>query len=227
MSGGSSYNGWPASDSASAIGVDKGFEANGITFPGGVKAGDVSKVLGYVFCALDERVEAAVPGWCWGWDYRPNVNNPSSLSNHASATAGDYNAPNHPNGGSRYEGFTDSQVAEIRRILDEVEGVIRWGADYSGTKDAMHFEVNCDAATLAGVADRLGDTDMGLTADDKEYIRETFADELRQALTVDLLVSTDDEAADGNPNKYTIASGVARDIRLTSFAATGQILKPH
>jgi hypothetical protein len=226
VSSGTSYNGWPANSDPAAIGVDKSFDVNGVTFPGGVKANDVSTVLGYVFTQLDERVEEAVPGWCWGWTYKQNVNNPSQLSNHASATAGDYNAPYHPNGGAQYEGWSPAEVDEVRRILAEVDGVIRWGADYSGTKDSMHFEINCDPATLAGVADRLRhkeDDDMGLTADDREWISGEFNRQLSKVQSV----STDDEAADGNPNTYTIAGGIGRAIRLSSFAATGQVLKPH
>ena len=157
MSAGTSYNGWPANSDPAAIDVDKGFDVNGVTFPGGIKADDASTVLGYVFRELDARVEEAIPGWCWGYTYKANTNNPSQLSNHASATAGDYNAPYHPNGGAQYEGWDD--VAGVRAILAEVDGVIRWGADYTGTKDSMHFEVNCDPAELARVADRLRQED--------------------------------------------------------------------
>jgi hypothetical protein len=234
MSGGYSYNGWPASDSASAINVNTKWSVNGITAPGGMKSGDVDTVMAYLFNALDSRVEEAVPGWCWGWNYRANANNPNNLSNHSSATALDYNAPNHPNGGSQYEGWSSSQVATIRTILnEELEGCIEWGADYSGTKDSMHFDVEVDADRLAELATKIRNLEgnMGLTADDKDWLESAMhsiaAKEINDALTKDLLVSTDDEAADGNPNKYTIASGIARDIRLTSFAATGQVLKPH
>jgi D-alanyl-D-alanine carboxypeptidase len=181
MAGGYSYNGWPASDSAGAIGVDTKWTINGITAPGGIKSGDVETVMTYVFDALDTRVEEAVPGWNWGWTYKANVNNPSQLSNHASATAFDYNAPYHPNGGAKYEGWSDAEVAEIRKILAEVENVVRWGADYNGTKDSMHFEINDDAGEVARVAAKIRDMEdnMGkLSADDIDAIAKATVKQL-------------------------------------------------
>jgi hypothetical protein len=111
-------------------------------------------VLGYVLGQLHARVEPVHPGWCWGYEYRANVNNPRVLSCHASATAGDYNAPAHPNGASGT--FSPAQVVGIRAILREVDGSIHWGGDFSGRKDEMHFEVGVGAAALAVVAARLG-----------------------------------------------------------------------
>lgn len=145
MSGGgtmaSSYNGWPASDDRDAIGVVPSY-----WFPGGVKAGDVQAVLGYVAAQLDARVEPIVDGHCWGYTYKANVNNPSQLSCHASGTAIDFNAPAHPNGSSNT--FTDQQVGEIYAILDEVQGSVSWLSGY----DEMHFEICCNATDLAQVA---------------------------------------------------------------------------
>jgi hypothetical protein len=147
-----SYNGWPASPDKNEIGIEKFGDAAGFPFPGGVKSGDVFTVLGYVMTQLHERVEECVQGWCWGYTYKQNVNNPSQLSCHASGTACDWNAPNHPNGSSGT--FTDTQVGIIYTILAEVEGAVSWLQGY----DEMHFEICVDAATLAGVAARLGTT---------------------------------------------------------------------
>ncbi len=72
-----------------------------------------------------------------------------------------------------------------------------------------------------------GDDDMALSSDDKQWIKDTIAQALTTALNHSLYVSTDDEAADGNPNKYTIAGGVARTIRLASLTYTGQHGAPH
>lgn len=150
MSSGTSYNGWPANSDPSAIDVQPFGDRYGLPFPGGVRGGDVTTVLGYVAVQLHERVEPAVDGWNWGYNYRANVNNPSSLSCHASATAIDWSAPAHPNGAAGT--FTSDQVAEIRKILAEVQGAVQWGGDYSGTTDEMHFEIIVSAATLARVA---------------------------------------------------------------------------
>jgi hypothetical protein len=141
-----SYNGWPASPDKNEIGVVKFGDAQGFPFPGGVKSGDVFAVLGYVMTQLHERVEACVEGWCWGYTYKANVNNPSQLSCHASATACDWNAPLHPNGSSGT--FTQSQRGTIYAILDEVQGAVDWLEGY----DEMHFEIAVDASTLARIA---------------------------------------------------------------------------
>ena len=140
-----SYNGWPASDDKASIGV-----VSNDVFPGGAKAGDVTTVLGYVARQLHARVEPCIDGWNWGYTYKANVNNPSQLSCHASGTAIDWNAPDHPNGSSGT--FTAAQVTTIYTILAEVEGAVSWLQGY----DEMHFEICVSASTLAGVAARLG-----------------------------------------------------------------------
>src|SRR5690606_39638530 len=45
--------------------------------------------------------------------------------------------------------------AEIRKILAEVDGTVRWGGDFSGTKDEMHFEIVGTGAQVAQVARRI------------------------------------------------------------------------
>jgi hypothetical protein len=121
-------------------------DAVGLPFPGGVKAGDVATVLGYVATQLHHRVEACVAGWDWGYTFKANVNNPSQLSCHASGTAIDYNAPLHSNGSSGT--FTDAQVGTIYAILNEVQGAVDWLEGY----DEMHFEISVDGGTLARIA---------------------------------------------------------------------------
>ena len=147
-----SYNGWPASPDKGAIGV-----VQSEWFPGGAKQGDVTTVLRYVAEQLHARVEGIVGGWCWGYNYRANANNPNSLSCHASGTAIDFNAPEHPNGVAGT--WTDAQRGEIYAILDEVQGAVHWldGVD-GGTADEMHFEICVDANTLARVARELPST---------------------------------------------------------------------
>ena len=157
MAGGTSYNGWPCNSDKNAIDVVPFGDSYGLPFPGGVRDGDVKTVLGYVAIQLHERVEPCVAGWDWGYEYRENVNNPGSMSCHASATAIDYNAPNHPNG-SRGT-FSNEQVATIYDILAEVGGAVQWGGDYTGTVDEMHFEIIVDAGYLSQVAKSLPGVD--------------------------------------------------------------------
>lgn len=148
-----SYNGWPASPDPRAIGVDQGFTAAGVHFPGGVKAGPVSRVLGYVATQIHWRVEHLVPGWCWGYEWRQNLNDPGSLSSHAAAVSVDVNAPNHPNNATGT--FTAKQVSEIRAIIQEAGDVVWWGHDWRGVKDEMHFEIHGTPAQVVTAAGNL------------------------------------------------------------------------
>jgi hypothetical protein len=161
-----SYNGWPASDDKASIGV-----VSSDVFPGGAKSGDVTTVLSYVARQLHARVEPCIDGWNWGYTYKANANNPSQLSCHASGTAIDWNAPDHPNGSSGT--FTSAQVTTIYQILAEVEGTVAWLQGY----DEMHFEICVSASTLAGVAARLGtnqEDDMPLNDADKKWISDAI-----------------------------------------------------
>jgi hypothetical protein len=150
-----SYNGWPASRDASAIGI-KPFVVAERSFPGGVKGGDVATVLRYVAAQYHVFVESLYFGDInkddWGYSYRPNVNNPSELSCHASGTAIDVNADQHPNGVRRTHSY--AQVRQIRRIIRECGYGVRWGGDFP-TADEMHFEIHGTRTAIATIARRL------------------------------------------------------------------------
>ena len=158
-----SYNGWPASPDASAIGVTNAFNVHGADFPGGMKTGAISVVFGYLVDALHTRVEPmdtdpsnGSPGYgAWGYSYRDNVNNPGSLSCHASGSAIDYNAPRHPNGTSTGPsgggGWSGDQYVEVCEILDEICGALDWLT----SNDPMHFEADVDPATMDQIASQL------------------------------------------------------------------------
>lgn len=147
-----SYNGWPASKDPHAIGVvHLDLPGHPNAFPPGVKGGDVAIVLGYVATMLHKRVEPLGEG-CWGYSYRKN-RNANNLSCHASGTAIDYNAPKHPNG--KHGTWTAAQIAEVRKILAEVGGVVKWGEDFHGTVDGMHFEIHGSGDQVHAVAVRL------------------------------------------------------------------------
>jgi hypothetical protein len=148
-----SYNGWPASSSPSAIGIVHFEPVPGHDFPAGIKGGDVKTVFTYLVQQLHKRVEPIViypPGDEWGYAYRANVNNPSVLSCHASGTAIDYNATEHPNRVAYT--WTREQAREIHQIIDEeLNGVIKWLEGY----DEMHFEVRGSASAVAAVAKKI------------------------------------------------------------------------
>lgn len=164
----SSYNNWPASPDPNAIGINKNFTVCGSKpfgsggYVGGIKSGDVEKLFKYLINALHTRVEpmmkegSNVGYGCWGYSYRANVNNPSTLSCHASGTAIDYNAPKHPNGTRTGPngggGWSGSQYNTIQQILRECSGAIRW---LSGN-DPMHFEVYGSTTQVANAVKKLG-----------------------------------------------------------------------
>lgn len=146
-----SYNGWSASPTPSDFGGldNRVVPGTSVKLAPGVRNGDVATVLFYVAEQLNARVEKAISPGCWGYSFRPNTNNPSQLSCHASATCFDWNAPKHPNG--KKNTFTKEQYDEIDKILGEVDWVVVQLRGY----DEMHFEINKNAAKVAVVAARL------------------------------------------------------------------------
>jgi hypothetical protein len=141
-----SQNGWTASPHLDL----RALVVNGVAFVPGIRDDDdVAFVLGYFAEQYAKRVEPLRNPGCWGWSYRADRNQATDLSNHASGTAIDLNAPAHPNGVATAKTFTTAQIAEVHKILAECKGALRWGGDYTHTVDAMHVEVNVSPARLA------------------------------------------------------------------------------
>ncbi|MGW0522837.1 peptidoglycan-binding protein [Crossiella sp. NPDC003009] len=83
-----------------------------------------------------DHVEPLMNPGCWGHNYRA-ISGSAQLSNHASGTAIDINAPKHPLGKvGTVPGHLRGAISARARQLG-----LRWGGDYSGRKDEMHFEV--------------------------------------------------------------------------------------
>jgi len=141
-----SQNGWPVYTTSTGL-----VPLNWVT--GRVKPGDVHYIFDHLCRQIHTRVEPIRRDWSWGWAYRAIRGQISGFSNHASATAIDLNAPAHPLG--QVGTFSKRQVEEIHAILMELDGVIRWGGDYSGRKDEMHWEINASPEAVKRVVDRL------------------------------------------------------------------------
>jgi hypothetical protein len=147
-----SQNGWSASPSLKL----RKLVVNGVSFAPGIRDdADVAYVLGYFAEQYAARVEPLRSPGCWGFSYRADRNQASDLSNHASGTAIDLNAPQHPNDVPTSRTFTAKQIAEVHQILTECHGALRWGGDYTHTVDAMHVEVNVSAARLREVVKQM------------------------------------------------------------------------
>lgn len=144
-----SENGWSTVTSASVA----SYLIPGSTTKLPIRRGDVATVLAYVAEQFHKTVEPLHKGWCWGFAPRKVRGSSTVISNHASATAIDLNAPDHPLGVSGT--FTSKQVAAIRKILAFCDGVVRWGGDYSGRKDQMHFEINAGSAAVTRLAAKI------------------------------------------------------------------------
>jgi hypothetical protein len=149
-----SQNGWPVNPPLKTRWVP-GSSNTRMTLADG-PAGDL---LNHVAGQLQQRVEsfdlnpATGPRDDGGYNYRP-IAGSSTISNHASGTAFDLNATLHPQHASGT--FTPAQVTEIHSILDEVDGVVRWGGDYSPQRiDEMHFEIVGTPAEVSRVWDRI------------------------------------------------------------------------
>lgn len=102
-----------------------------------------------VASAFDRLVEDIEEGQLDDWGYAErDIRGSSAVSNHASGTAIDLNATQHPLGTNPTANFTSAQIAKIREIVGATQDVVRWGGDYKGRKDPMHFEIN-DGMTMA------------------------------------------------------------------------------
>jgi hypothetical protein len=173
-----SYNGWSASPTLPL----RKLEVEGVGFLPGIRDDDdVAAVLEYVATQYHKRVEPLMNPGCWGFNYRANRNS-NNLSNHASGTAIDVNAPQHPNGVATRRTFRLEQINEIHKILFEVDHVVRWGGDYSVTPDSMHFEINASRPEVARVAKKLRDRENPLAQFTEADLRRIVRQEVREVL---------------------------------------------
>jgi len=145
-----SQNGWPV--------IPSGTDRRLVKIPkiiGRVRKGDVATIFTDLVTHFDENIEDVDKGEDeWGYSYRTIRGTSTEYSNHASATAVDINAMQHPLGVSGT--FTREQTKKIRAMLeDRYLNKIRWGGDYRCRKDEMHFEINGSAADLRKVVAHL------------------------------------------------------------------------
>lgn len=135
---------------------------------GRVRAGNVHTLFD-LFCErYNKEVEPITQAHSWGHAARA-IRGSTVTSNHASGTAIDLNAPKHPLGLSGT--FTASQRTALRGLLNDFDGVIRWGGDYAGRKDEMHFEINAPATKVTATVAKLT-TAKPVTLNVKEWQRQ-------------------------------------------------------
>lgn len=136
-----------------------------ITIPGtdrkvALRRGAPGQLLAHWAGWFDKHIESVDGGILddWGYAERPIRGSTTTLSNHASGTALDINAPRHPLG--KRNTFAPGQMAAIRKELKRYGGAIRWGGDYKNRADEMHFEINASVARCAEVLDKVREKPM-------------------------------------------------------------------
>mgnify|MGYP003575743735 CR=1 FL=1 len=114
-----------------------------------LRKGSTGELLAHMVRWFDANIRDIDPGIMDDWSYaeRPVRGSTTDLSNHASGTAADVDATRWPLGVQPEAYLTPAEIARIRQQLKVYEGCIRWGGDYTGRKDPMHFEINRDQAT--------------------------------------------------------------------------------
>jgi hypothetical protein len=90
------------------------------------------------FNGVIESIDSGVDDW--GWSPR-KISGTDEWSNHASGTAVDLNATQHPMGVSTAKTFSQLEISRIHRRLEFYSDCIGWGGDYRSRPDAMHFEI--------------------------------------------------------------------------------------
>lgn len=141
-----SQNGYPANDPT----LVSSRLVPGTTRKLTVRNGPAGDLLLWVAAQFDKRVEDIEQGILDDWGYAKRlIRGGTELSNHASGTAIDLNATSHPLATDPSANFTRAEIDEIHEIIGQTQGCVRWGGDYTGRKDGMHFEIVRDEAACA------------------------------------------------------------------------------
>lgn len=133
-----SQNGWPASPNASDIDVTE-FTVNLLS---GQKKIKLARAAGRSLVEMiewwDRNIEPVTQ--IGGYNYREirGYEGSGTLSNHSSGSAIDINWDKHP---LAAVGTVPADKVGVLRYEATKRG-LRWGGDYRGRKDEMHFEVN-------------------------------------------------------------------------------------
>jgi hypothetical protein len=173
-----SQNGYPAND----VNLTSSRTVPGTTRRLRVRIGPAGDLLLWVAGQFDKLVEDIEQGILDDWGYAEReVRGGSDLSNHASGTAIDLNATAHPLSTAPAANFSAQEIANIRSIVARTNGCVRWGGDYTGRKDGMHFEINASQAACAQVLNALTtntqeDDDMPDNATIKQLVKDAIVE---------------------------------------------------
>lgn len=146
-----SQNGYSANDRS----VIATYTIPGSTRRIALRKGDTSVILLDLLAWIHANIEPLDVGVLddWGYAERTIRGSSTTLSNHASGTAADTNATKHPLAAPGT--WTAEQKRRINAHLAFYEGCVRWGENYTGRLDGMHFEINRGATDCRRVADKI------------------------------------------------------------------------
>jgi len=171
-----SQNGWRVDRTGDE--QDRAPLVRNVTVPNGVRKGDVAVVFRWLARQYDARVERLIPGWCWGW-FVKQIEGSNTISNHASGTAVDFNAPDNPMGsGTTARSLTPVQIRECHQLEEESFGVLRWGGDF-GRNDPMHWEIVASEGKVKRFADKIR---AELAGEEDDMDQEQFTSYLKTGL---------------------------------------------
>jgi len=150
-----SHNGYPASKDPNEIKI-KSYPVKG-TDRKLRCAESVGPLLAAFAAEFHQLIEPIDEGTFddWGYAFRMIRGSTDKLSNHSSGTAIDLNATKHPLG--KVGTFPAEKVPMIRALAKKYG--LRWGGDYKGRIDEMHFEIELSEAKVAALIGslKLGD----------------------------------------------------------------------
>ncbi|OIJ63681.1 M15 family metallopeptidase [Streptomyces mangrovisoli] len=133
-----SPNGWLVNTAANQGGSVWTRPVAGTGFGVDVAIGPAETVLVHVIRRFHYEIDTLRPGDVVGFRTPGSVKHGDHEENHASGTAVDIRPGSYPRGVKG--GFLAYEVAVIRDILAECEGVVRWGGDFT-VPDESHFEI--------------------------------------------------------------------------------------
>ena len=184
-----------------------------VEFPGSVRA-ELHELVSLLLQVSERRGFINLqPGWCWGGGCRAIKRSDGTLtdtpSNHSWGLALDINAPENVFGGA-----THTIPPAMARLWNTYG--FRWGGDYPGTKDWMHFEfmgTPADAKAMTTRArEELAEEVGGLTPEQEQAIR-------RMAKFLDTLTDALGEVGDEGKDSEASPAGAAKRVAKTVLKA--------
>lgn len=148
----SSYNGYPASKNPDEIRITS-YLVKGTSrkLKCAESVGPLLAAFAAEFHTLIEPIDEGTFD-DWGYAFRMVRGSTDRLSCHSSGTAIDLNSTKHPLG--KVGTFPAEKVPMIRALAKKYG--LKWGGDYKGRADEMHFEVEVNTAKAKALIATLG-----------------------------------------------------------------------